>query len=202
VTGGEAALFEELLNWRLEFQEADGVRDGRAVFPGTFRNLLLSQMELIDEALKGVGLLDWVQIFTLEIFHQGHFQREFLGHIAKYDRNTMHAGTLGGAPTAFAGDELIAVRDSTDYEWLDDTARLNGPRKLVESFFAEARTRLIRTGIYEIDINVQEPFTQGRRYRRPRRCPQRVNRRDRRLLLRLRQRCGVRLPNQCSQSPA
>ena len=58
--------------------------------------------------------------------------------------------------------------------------------------------------IYKIDIDVEETFTQRWSCRRRCRClsRQRVDRRHRNLLLRLRQRSRFLLPNQCSQSPA
>ncbi len=73
VAGGEAAFFEQLLDGTFEFQQADGIGDGGAVFAGAFCDLFLSELKFVDKALERVGLLDRVQIFALKIFYQRHF---------------------------------------------------------------------------------------------------------------------------------
>lgn len=72
----EASLFQKVLNWRFEFQQAHGVSDGGSVFAGAFSHLFLGKMELVDEALKGVSLFNGIEIFALEIFDQRHFECE------------------------------------------------------------------------------------------------------------------------------
>ena len=104
VAGGEATLFEKFLDGAFEFEEADGIGDGGAVFAGALGNLFLGQMEFINQALEGVGLFDRVEIFALKIFYQRHFEGEIFGHVAQDDWHGVHAGALGSAPTAFAGD--------------------------------------------------------------------------------------------------
>ena len=122
MASGEAALLEEFLNRRFEFEQADGVGDCGPILSGAFSDLLLREMEFVDEALEGVGLLDRVEILALEIFDQRHFKCEVLRDIAKDDRNAVHIGTLGGTPTAFPGNELVAIGDLANDERLNDTA--------------------------------------------------------------------------------
>jgi hypothetical protein len=125
VAGGEATFLEEFLNRRFEFQEADGVRDGGSILSGAFGYLFLGELEFVDKALEGMGLLDWVQILALKIFDQRHFKCQVLRNVAKDNRNTVHIGTLGGTPATFAGDELVAIRDFADDERLNDSTGLD-----------------------------------------------------------------------------
>jgi hypothetical protein len=201
VTCGEAAFFEQVLNRRFEFQKADRIRDGGAIFSGAVGDLLLSKVKFVNEALESVGLLDWVEIFALKIFYEGHFQCEGFWNVAQDDRNAVHVRALRGAPAAFASNQLITIRDLAYDERLNNAARLDRARKLVEGLFAKASAGLIGAWVDQIDIDVEETLTQRRGYRR--RCwgSQWVDRRCRHRLLR-RQRRRLLLPDQCSQSPA
>ena len=87
MAGGEATFLKQILDRRFELQKANGVGDGGAVFSGAFRDLLLGEMKLIDQALERVGLLDGVEVLTLEIFDQCHFKRELFGDVAQNRRN-------------------------------------------------------------------------------------------------------------------
>jgi hypothetical protein len=128
VAGGKAAFLKQLLDWIFEFQQADGVGDGGAVFAGALGDLFLGELKFVDEALESVGLFDGVKIFALQVFYQRHFQGEIFGHVAQYDWYGVHVCALGGAPAALAGDELVAAVDAADDERLNDAARLNGAR--------------------------------------------------------------------------
>jgi hypothetical protein len=79
----------------------------------------------------------------------------------------LHCGTLGSAPAAFTGDQLVAIVDSADDERLNDSARGDGAGKFVERVFAEARARLIGTGIDQVDIDLKKPITLSCRWSRP-----------------------------------
>jgi len=66
--------------------------------------LLLGQMEFVDQALEGMGLLDWIEVFTLKIFDQRHFECQFFGDVAQNHWHGVHASALGGTPPSFASD--------------------------------------------------------------------------------------------------
>ncbi len=78
VTGGDAAFLEQVLDWLFELEQANGIGDRGAVFAGALGDLLLREVKFVDQALKGVRLLDRIEIFALEIFHQRHLERHFL----------------------------------------------------------------------------------------------------------------------------
>src|SRR5579862_5637749 len=52
----KAALLDQVLDHGLELQKANGVRDRRAVFSGPLGDVLLREIELVGEALKGASL--------------------------------------------------------------------------------------------------------------------------------------------------
>ena len=78
MTGGDTAFLEQNLDWLFKLEQADGVGNRGPVFAGTLGDLLLREVKFINEALKGVRLLDWIEIFALEIFHQRHLKRHLL----------------------------------------------------------------------------------------------------------------------------
>ena len=127
MTGGEAALFEKILDWRFEFQQADSIGDRGSIFSGALGNLFLGEPEFVDKTLKRVSLFDRVEIFTLQILDQGHFQGEFFGHVAKNDRNVVKIRPLRCAPAAFTGNQLVSIGYFADDQRLDDSAGLDRP---------------------------------------------------------------------------
>jgi len=82
VSGGNAAVGDQILNEIFEAEEAERIGNRGAIFSGSLGHLLLREMELVAEALKSARLLDGIQIFALEIFHQRHLERHFLGNVA------------------------------------------------------------------------------------------------------------------------
>ena len=162
MAGCDAAFLEQILDWLLELQQANGVGNRGAVFAGALGDLLLRQVKFISQALEGVRLLDRVEIFALEVFDQRHLQRHLLRDIADDDRNAEQAGALRRSPAAFAGDQLEAPGDPADHQRLHDAAGMNRARKLVESFFAEARARLIGARVNQVDIGLKQALRRCR----------------------------------------
>jgi hypothetical protein len=175
VTGSKAALFEKFLNRLIEPEETKQIRNRGAILARALGELLLRELEIVAEALKCARLLDGVQILALQVFDQRHFDRQFFRDLADDYGHTWPGGSLGGAPAAFASDELITKADSADDERLDDAARADRLSELLERLFAEARTRLVRARIDEVDIDLDQ--TIRRKARRCRRCSRRRRRR-------------------------
>ena len=93
-----------ILNWLIEFQQANGVCDRGAVLSRAFGDFLLCEVEFFCEALECAGLFDRIQILALEIFDESHLECHFFGHVAHYDGNALDCSALGSAPAAFACD--------------------------------------------------------------------------------------------------
>src|SRR5579863_7203484 len=161
MTGGDAPFLKEILDWLFELKQADGIGDRRAIFSRALGHLLLRQVKLINQALEGMRLLDGVEIFALEIFHQRHLQRD----VSDYDWDTEQARALRCAPAAFAGDQLKAASNSADDERLNDATGMDGASKLVQRFFAEAGTRLVRAWINQVNIGLKQALRRCRSHR-------------------------------------
>jgi len=85
VTGGDTAFLKQDLDWLFELEEADSIGDCGAVLAGALGDLFLREMKFVDKALKGVRLLDGVEIFALEIFHQRHLQSHLFRDVSDDD---------------------------------------------------------------------------------------------------------------------
>jgi hypothetical protein len=72
-------------------------------------------MKFFSESLEGVRLLYWIQILTLEVLDQGHFQSHCVRNIPDDDRNAAKAGTLSRTPTTLTCDELMAQTHFANY---------------------------------------------------------------------------------------
>lgn len=154
MAGREAALFDQVLDHGFQLQEAQRVGDGSAILSGALGDMLLSEIELIGEALECAGLFHGIQIFALEILDERHLEREFLGDLANDNGDPRQRRPLRSAPAAFAGDQLVAKADPADDERLNDSAGADRAGELLEGFFAKARSRLIGAGVDEIDIDL------------------------------------------------
>src|SRR5271155_519619 len=152
----DAALFEQFLDWLFELKQANGIGDRGAVFASAVRPLFLRQVKFVNEALKGVCLLDRIKVLALEVLHQRHLQRHFLRDVADDDRNAEQARALRRTPAALTGDQLEAAGNSADDERLNDAAGMDGASKLVERCFAEARARLIGARVNQINVCLKQ----------------------------------------------
>jgi hypothetical protein len=114
---------------------------------------------------------------------------------------------LGGAPAAFTGNQLVAKADPPHDERLNDPARTDRARQLLERLLAETCPRLVGAGVDEVDIDLQQNVI--RRVARRRAGCQRwgycrccSRRPQHRLLLRRLLGGWFRLPDQGAESPS
>jgi hypothetical protein len=140
----------------IELEKPNQIGDRGAVLPGALGELLLRELKLVAQALEGACLLNRVQVFALEVFDQGHFDRQFFGNLAQDYRDTLLGRPLRGAPATFPGNELIAKADAPDEERLDNATRTNRLRELLKRLLAKTRARLIGARIDEVDIDLGE----------------------------------------------
>jgi hypothetical protein len=82
-------------------------------------------MEFLCESLESVRLLDWVQILTLEVLDQGHFQSHCVRNISNDDWNAAKASALSSTPTTFTCDELMAETHFANHQGLHDSTGLD-----------------------------------------------------------------------------
>ena len=107
MTNGQPVRRKGLLNFGREVQQTQCVGDRRPVFPHPLGHLLLSQTELVNETMVGLGGFDRVKILALKILNERQFDGVGVGGPLNHGRNFFQAGQLGRAPTPFAGDQLV-----------------------------------------------------------------------------------------------
>lgn len=69
---------------------------------------------MTEEAKRRVGLLDRVQILTLQVLGEGDLQILIVGQFADDGREGLQARSLGGAVAPLPGDEFVNVPASAD----------------------------------------------------------------------------------------
>ena len=129
-TGGDlgADFFRQL-------QQAEEVRDRRAILADGARDVLLLQVKLVGEPPVGEGLFNRVEVLALDVLDERHLQeRSFLSRrdVADGDRHAQQAGELRGAPASFAGDDLEPIAHPPHHDGLDDAVGLDRLRELLE----------------------------------------------------------------------
>ena len=124
------------------FKQAQGVGDDDAALADLGGGLLLSQVELPDQLGVAPGFLDGVEVFALEVFDEGQFQDGAIIGLADDDGDLGQAEHLGGAPAAFAGDQLEMIVLEADDERLHDALFLDGVGQFAEGFGGKILARL------------------------------------------------------------
>ncbi len=82
------------------------VADGGAGTAHGVGRFLVGHAEVIDQAAQGGGFLQRVEVFALDVLDQRHGHGDFVRHVPDDRRYALDARDLGGAPAAFAGDQL------------------------------------------------------------------------------------------------
>src|SRR5690606_10729886 len=74
VAHGDKAVPHARLYNRVQFQQPKVIGDRGTFFSYPVAQFFLGDLDLIDQALIGQGDLYGIQILSLDVFHQGHFQ--------------------------------------------------------------------------------------------------------------------------------
>src|ERR1700724_3507402 len=109
-------------------------------------------MEFAHQALVGAGFFDRVEVLALNILDQGYFERSFIGDFADDRRHTAQACSLRCAPSAFAGEKLIARSNSPQHQRLNNPAHLDRLSELRQGLFRKMSARLIGTRLDQINV--------------------------------------------------
>ena len=96
-------------------------------------------------------LVDRVQILALQVLDERHGERRLIRELAHHHGHGGEPGEPRGAPAAFAGDDLVALRvraglrrrHDSDDQRLQHALLANGLRELGETFFAQLQPRLV-----------------------------------------------------------
>src|SRR5215510_5678723 len=133
------------------------IRDRRAVLPHCGSDVLLLQLELFGQPSVCERFFDWIEIFSLNVLDQCHFQERALlsrRYVSNDNRHTGETSFERGTPPTLTGNDLKPIANLPDDNRLDDAVRLDGLRQLVESYVVDVGAWLERVWRQAIDVNL------------------------------------------------
>ena len=132
-----------------EFQQAHVVGDRGTALTHTLGDFLLCHPRCLGKMLIGKSHIDSVQILTLDILYQCHLHHTLILHRADIGGDRCQTGYLGGAPAAFASDNLIfPTLYLTEGDGLDDTHLTDAVGKFLQRLLVKLPTGLVGIGLY------------------------------------------------------
>ncbi len=134
---GDSPLFEERLRTRLQVEKPHGIRDRRSAFADAFGDLILGESEIAMEAFVGAGLLDGIEIFTLEILDESELQHLAIACRADDCWSFGELEFARGTPAPFTSDEFVLVAYLPNDERLDDATLPNALYEFLEMLAAK-----------------------------------------------------------------
>ncbi len=143
-------MFDELLHFVGQFEQAQQVADGRARAAHCIGGQLVRHVEFTDQPVERAGFLERVQVLALDVLDQRHGHGGFIPHDADHRGNVVQAGHLRGAPAAFPCDDLVAhrlarllSREGTHHDGLHDAL---GPDRIGEVLQASRASCRVAAG--------------------------------------------------------
>ncbi len=140
-----------------ELQEAEVVGDGGAVFSNLDCRFLLGQAEGFDELTVGLGGLDGVEIFPLNILDEGHLEGFGLSNVAHDYGDLREPGFPGGTPSALACDQFECVPTrGVDDDGLDDPPASDRVGEFPDAVAVEILPGLAAAGNDLVDVKLPD----------------------------------------------
>ena len=153
VASTQLPFLDQLLNLTRQAEHSQQVGDRRAILSNRFRDLLLSQLELIDQTPVAARLFDGVQVCALKILDERQNQHGLVVEVPHDGRNLRPAESRGGTKATFAGDELERISTTPHGYGLKEPARLERCLELSQLRGVELATRLERVCANARELN-------------------------------------------------
>jgi hypothetical protein len=103
--------------------------------------------------MKSMGRLHGIQIFPLDILDERDFQQAIVRDFADDYGDLLNFSQFGGTPSSFSSNQLEAVANPADNQWLNNAVSANGLCQLGQPFVLEEPARLQGVGIDGIHRN-------------------------------------------------
>ena len=137
-----------------QLEQAQVVGHGRAVFAHPVAQLFLAQVALAQQALVAEGDFDGIQVLSLNVLNQGHFQHLLVVGLADVGRNGFQTRQPGGLQAPLPADELVGVgAELAQGHGLDDALNLNALGQFVQGLLVEMGAGLVGVGLDVLDRN-------------------------------------------------
>ena len=101
------------------------------------------------QRLQGFGFFHGVEVFPLQVFHEGHGHGFLVGVLRDDDGHFRETGHAGRSPAAFTGHDFVALRHAgqqAHQKRLNDALISDGRRQLAEGVVVEVFAGLILAG--------------------------------------------------------
>ncbi len=148
----DRALDDAGLNRLRQLSQPQKVGHRRSAFADSGRGLVLSETELMDQAMIGFGLFNRIQVGPLDVLHQRHFQQLVVVDRSHHHRDLTQSGAPRGAQTALAGDQLEAGVDLAHHQRLQDSLPPDRFGQFLQLGFGKLAAGLKAVGPNELDI--------------------------------------------------
>ena len=107
----------------------------------------MRQAEILDQLLIGAGLLQGVQIESVQVLHQRLLHTVQVGGISNDGGDGWQSGSLCRSPAPLAGDQLVhAVGYGSHQHGLEDADLADRGGKRGQTLFVKGRAGLMRVG--------------------------------------------------------
>jgi hypothetical protein len=157
VSLGEIARGEQLERLIGEVEQAQQVGHGDTRAADAPAELLARQPELLDEQRAGARLLDRREVLARHVLDQRELERRGVVLRAHERGHGVEAGELRGAPTAFAGDQLVGAAGERAHEdRLQDAALAQRAGQREQARLVEVLAGLMRARPDQVDRQVAQ----------------------------------------------
>ena len=176
MTRAQYARRNAALHLRGKLEQPDRVRDVRPRPPYLSCQFVVGGGEVVEQLLIGGGLFQRVELFPVQVLHEGLTEQLVVGRAAHDGRDMLQAGLLAGTPPALSHDQLEPARhDLSDHDRLEQADLANGGGKFLQGVLVKvlpwlARVRRDRTDgdlieVGPIDLVLLPGHDAGTRYR-------------------------------------
>ena len=138
VTGRKLALAQVTLDFVVEGEKTDAVRDAGARLSETVGDGFLGEVEVTHERGEAEGFVDGVEVGALQVLDEREHGAGSVASLEDARGDGLLADQFKGAEAAFAGDELVAILHLAD----DD--------RLHEAFGTDRVGEFLHLGVVEI----------------------------------------------------
>ena len=109
MTFAQTCIHQHLTYRRRQAQQTQLVGNSRLLLAYARSHSLLRQMELLHQLFIAFGLLQKVQVLTLQVFNQRNFRNLLVSIIADNNRYLRQLRHTGSTQTALAGNQQITA---------------------------------------------------------------------------------------------
>ncbi|MNS93027.1 hypothetical protein D3C72_1271800 [compost metagenome] len=156
----QPARFQQQADGDRQLQQAQQVGHRCARATDGLGGLGMGQRELADQPLQGLGLFERIEVFALDVLDQRHRDDGAVFQLAHHHRHFVQASQLRGAPAAFAGHDLEAVRTQLAHQdGLDHALGLDRFGQLGELGLIHVAARLVLARLQLAHRQLAQHFT-------------------------------------------